>query len=82
MAALLVEADRSQWETTLGEAFPEPAAIMDPVYRDVPLADVLRHRGGRITTSSRCTSWYRASREAGAGSGNDSWNDFCNSLHR
>lgn len=45
IAALLVEAGRLRWETTLGGAFRELAA-MDPVYRDVTLADVLRHRGG------------------------------------
>ena len=44
--AMLVERGKLNWDTTLGEAFPDMVGDMHIDYRDVTLKHILSHRGG------------------------------------
>lgn len=46
LAARLVEQGRLQWETTVGEVFPEMASAFSPQLREVTLLHLLSHRSG------------------------------------
>lgn len=46
LAAILVERGEIEWQTTLGEVFPESRAIMNPAWVSVTLEQLLSHRGG------------------------------------
>ncbi|MCC7540475.1 MAG: beta-lactamase family protein, partial [Deltaproteobacteria bacterium] len=46
LLATLVEEGVLDWDTTAVEAFPSFASSIDPGFRDVTLAELLRHRGG------------------------------------
>ncbi len=46
LAAVLVERGFLRWDTTLGQAFPELRAKMDPAFRTVTLEQLLNHRSG------------------------------------
>ena len=46
LAATVVDQGVLSWSTTIGTAFPDLAATIQPEYRDVTLGDLLSHRGG------------------------------------
>lgn len=46
LLALLVEDGKLKWETTLEEALPEQARIMDPAYRGITIEQLLAQRTG------------------------------------
>jgi CubicO group peptidase (beta-lactamase class C family) len=46
LAAMFVEADRIDWDSTPADVFPELAATMDPHLRDVTLEQLLSHSSG------------------------------------
>ncbi len=46
LAAILVEAGRLRWDTTLGETYPELAPAMQPAARGVTLRQLLSHTSG------------------------------------
>ena len=46
LAAILVDRNVIEWDTTLGETFPEFRTVMSPGFREVTLIQLLRHRGG------------------------------------
>ncbi len=46
VAAMLIEQGYIDWQTTVGEVFPEWADIMDNSWQDVTLYELLTHRAG------------------------------------
>ena len=46
IAAMLIDEGYLDWETSLGEVFPEWAEVMDPAWEDVTLYELLTHRAG------------------------------------
>ncbi len=46
VAAMLIDQGYLDWETTLGEVFPEWADVMDSGWQDVTLYELLTHRSG------------------------------------
>src|SRR3954454_10886807 len=46
IAAMLVEAGKIRWTSTVGEVFPELAATMDPAVKGVTLEQLLSHISG------------------------------------
>src|SRR5207249_7616700 len=46
VAAMLVEAGKISWTTTIGKSFPELGDKLHPDYREVTLEQLLAHRGG------------------------------------
>ncbi|MGH6628720.1 MAG: serine hydrolase domain-containing protein [Burkholderiales bacterium] len=46
LVALCVQAGEIDWQTTIGEMFPELAGTMQPAYRGVTVAQLLAHRSG------------------------------------
>jgi CubicO group peptidase (beta-lactamase class C family) len=45
-AAITVESGLLRWDSTIGEVLPDLAATGRPEYRDLTVAQLLRHRGG------------------------------------
>ncbi|MBY0458619.1 MAG: alpha/beta fold hydrolase, partial [Gemmataceae bacterium] len=46
LAAILVDRGKLNWNTTLGQMFPELRKAMSPAYRNVTLEQLLNHRSG------------------------------------
>jgi len=46
VAAMLIEQGYLDWETSVGEVFPEWAEVMDPGWENVTLYELLTHRAG------------------------------------
>jgi CubicO group peptidase (beta-lactamase class C family) len=46
LLAMMVEAGKLEWTTSLAAALPELAATMDPAYRQVTLEQLMNHRAG------------------------------------
>lgn len=63
LAAVAVGQGRISWTTTVGEAFPEHAAVMRAAYRDVTLEDLLSNRGG-IRNDPPASAWAGANARA------------------
>ena len=57
----LAEQERMTLDTTIGQAFPELSAKMQPAYRDVSVRQLLTHSGGippYRTLESRCNGCW------------------------
>ena len=48
LAGALVEAGKIRWDTTIAEAFPDFADVIDPSYAGVTLEQLLQHRSGIV----------------------------------
>jgi len=62
IVATLIDRGRLSWTTTLGEIYPEYASTMLPVFRDVTVDDLLRHRAGLprwMRNDDMVKSWVR-----------------------
>ena len=64
VAASLIEQGTLQWNTTIGEVFPELKKQMNEQYRAVTLQQLLRHRGG-VPAQPPEAAWQRAWRRRG-----------------
>ena len=66
VAAILVERGAVRWDTTLGEAFPEIRAGIQPALAGVTLDQLLRHRAGlahELNRNARWSEWQHRHRD-------------------
>lgn len=64
LTAMLIEAGKLRWDTTIAEVFPELKGKMDKQYEGVTVEQLLHHRGG-LPTAAPPAAWKRAWEEHG-----------------
>lgn len=64
LAAMLIEAGKLRWDTTIAEIFPELKGKMDKRYEAVTVEQLLHHRGG-VPGAPPSAAWMRAWQEKG-----------------
>lgn len=65
LAAMLVEAGRLRWDTTIVEVFPQWKGRMNKAYAGVTVEQLLTHRGGAPADPPRA-AWKRAWQQKGS----------------
>ncbi len=64
LAAILIEAGKLRWDTTIAEAFPELKGKMDKQYENVTVEQLLQQRGG-VPGKPPPAAWARALQQQG-----------------
>jgi CubicO group peptidase (beta-lactamase class C family) len=64
LTAMLIEAGKLKWDTTIAEIFPELRGKMDQQYEAVTIEQLLHHRGG-VPGAPPAAAWAKAWKETG-----------------